>query len=60
MTSQKHIVCSNTLDVTCDDSRLSIGSVLSSGGEFDIDDLQIFSELLTSEELKSQMLGEKI
>ena len=42
----------------CDDSRLSIGSVLSNGGEFDIDDLQIFSEILTSEELKSKMLGE--
>jgi len=52
-----HASVLNNSGVECDVSRVSLGSIVKSGGIFDLDDLQIFSEAFSSEKLKDNMLG---
>ena len=58
--STKHLSVLNGSNLHCDTSRVALGSVIESGGIFDLDDLQIFSQLLNDAQLKEKLLGKQI
>ena len=56
-TSTKHPSIMNDVTMECAAARITIGTSLETGGEFDIDDVQIHSEEFSAEQLEEHFLG---